>query len=104
MPESTTSARGAHRQLDQRRPYDRDRAEPVAAHRDQSTFCDSFGNVHRSRLQIEGDVLTWTGDRTRCTVTMTDGGLTQVARHESSADGLTWAASMDVTLRKVISA
>ena len=32
---------------------------------------------------------------------MTDGGLTQVARHESSADGLTWTPSMDVTLRKV---
>jgi len=42
-------------------------------------------------------------DRTRCTVTMTDGGLTQVAQHESSADGLTWSASMDVTLRKVTS-
>ena len=69
-----------------------------------STFYDSFGNVHRSRLQIEGDVLTWTGDRTRCTVTMTDGGLTQVARHESSPDGLTWTAPMDVTLRKVTSA
>ena len=35
---------------------------------------------------------------------MTDGGLTQVARDESSADGLAWTASMDVTLRKVISA
>jgi hypothetical protein len=66
-----------------------------------STFYDSFGNVHRSRLEIEGEVLRWTGDRTRCTVTMTDGGLTQVARHEFSADGVSWAASMDVTLRKI---
>jgi hypothetical protein len=66
-----------------------------------SAFYDSFGNVHRSRLEIEGDVLRWTGDRTRSTVTMADGGLTQVARHESSADGVSWAASMDVTLRKV---
>ncbi|WP_433244333.1 DUF1579 family protein [Actinomadura nitritigenes] len=66
-----------------------------------STFYDSFGNVHVSRLEIEGDVLRWTGDRTRCTATMTDGGLTQVARHESSADGATWTASMNVTLRKV---
>jgi hypothetical protein len=66
-----------------------------------STFYDSFGNVHRSRLEIEGDVLRWSGGRTRCTVTMTDGGMTQVARHESSADGVSWAASMDVTLRKV---
>jgi hypothetical protein len=66
-----------------------------------STFYDSFGNVHRSRLQIDGDVLTWTGDRTRCTATISDGGMTQVARHESSADGVNWAPSMDVTLRKI---
>ena len=66
-----------------------------------STFYDSFGNVHRSRLEIAGDVLRWIGDRTRCTVTITDNGMTQVARHEASADGLSWAPSMDVTLRKV---
>jgi hypothetical protein len=66
-----------------------------------STFYDSFGNVHRSRVDIEGDLLSWTGDRTRCTVTLTDGGMTQVARHESSTDGVNWTASMDVTLRKV---
>jgi hypothetical protein len=66
-----------------------------------STFYDSFGNVHRSRLQIDGDVLTWTADRTRCTATISDGGMTQVARHESSADGVNWAPSMDVTLRKI---
>jgi hypothetical protein len=66
-----------------------------------STFYDSFGNVHRSRLEIQGDVLRWTGGRTRCTVTMADGGLTQVAQHESSADGVSWVASMDVTLRKI---
>jgi hypothetical protein len=42
-----------------------------------STFYDSFGNVHRSRLEIGGDVIRWIGDRTR------------------------WTASMDVTLRKV---
>ena len=67
----------------------------------RSTFYDSFGNVHRSRLEIEGDVFRWIGDRTRCTVTMSDDGMTQVARHESSADGVSWTASMDVTLRKV---
>jgi len=66
-----------------------------------STFYDSFGNVHRSRLEIEGDLLRWTGDRTRFTVTLAGGGMTQVARHESSADGVSWTASMDVTLRKV---
>jgi hypothetical protein len=46
-------------------------------------------------------VLRWAGDRTRCIVTMIDDGTTQVARHESSADGLNWTASMDVTLRKI---
>jgi hypothetical protein len=66
-----------------------------------STFYDSFGNIHRCRLEIEGDTIRWTGDRTRCTVTMTDDGMTQVARHESSTDGVSWTASMDVTLRKV---
>jgi Protein of unknown function (DUF1579) len=67
----------------------------------RSTFYDSFGNVHSSRLDIEGDVLRWTGERTRCTVTMTDNGKTQIARHESSADGVSWTPSMNVTLRKV---
>jgi hypothetical protein len=32
---------------------------------------------------------------------MSDDGTTQVARHESSADGVSWTASMDVILRKV---
>jgi hypothetical protein len=67
----------------------------------RSTFYDSFGNLHHSRLEIEGDLFRWIGDRTRCTVTMTDKGMTQVAHHESSADGVSWTASMDVTLRKV---
>jgi len=67
----------------------------------RSTFYDSFGNEHRSLVEIDGDVIRWTGERTRCTVTLTDGGLTQVAHHESSPDGVTWAASMEVTLRKV---
>lgn len=65
-----------------------------------STLYDSFGNVHRSRVEIDGEVIRWIGDRTRCTATITDGGTTQVARHESSADG-GWTPSMDVTLRKV---
>ena len=67
----------------------------------RSTFHDSFGNVHVSRLDIEGNVLKWTGDRTRCTVTMTDDGMTQNARHEASPDGRNWAPSMDVTLRRI---
>jgi hypothetical protein len=32
---------------------------------------------------------------------MSDGGMTQIAGHESSADGVSWTASMDVKLRKV---
>lgn len=67
----------------------------------RATFYDSFGNVHRSRLEIEGDVIRWIGDRPRCTITMSGDGMTQVARHESSADGVSWTASMDMTLRKI---
>ena len=67
----------------------------------RSTFYDSFGNVHHSRVEIDGEVIRWIGDRTRCTATITDGGMTQVAHHESSADGVGWTSSMDVTLRKV---
>lgn len=65
-----------------------------------STFYDSFGNVHTSRLEIDGDAMRWHGARTRCTATFADDGRTQVARHESSPDGVTWSASMEVTLRK----
>jgi hypothetical protein len=77
--------------------------EMIGVHGDayRSTFYDSFGNVHHSRLEIDGDVLRWTGERTRSTVTLTDGGRTQVVRHEARADGANWAPSMDVTLRKV---
>lgn len=65
-------------------------------------FYDSFGNAHRSRLEIDGDVHRWIGlaGRTRCTVTMTDGGMTQIPHHESSVDGVTWTPSMAVVLRK----
>jgi pimeloyl-ACP methyl ester carboxylesterase len=67
----------------------------------RSTFYDSFGNTATSRLEIDGDVIRWAGAGTRCTVTLTDGGLTQVAQHEASADGTTWVPTMDVTLRKI---
>jgi len=53
--------------------------QPCGGEAYRSTFYDSFGNVHRSRLEIQGDVIRWTADRTRCTVTMTDDGTTQVA-------------------------
>jgi hypothetical protein len=68
----------------------------------RSTFYDSFGNVHSSRVEVDGEVIRWLGERTRCTATITDDGLTQVAHHEASADGTTWAPSMEVTLRKIV--
>jgi hypothetical protein len=49
---------------------------------------------------VDGDVIRWIGELTRCTATFTDGGLTQVAHHESSPDGVTWSPSMEVTLCK----
>ena len=49
-----------------------------------STFYDRFGNVHTSRVEIDGNLVRWLGERTRCTATLTDGGMTQVAHHESS--------------------
>lgn len=67
----------------------------------RSTFYDSFGNVHSSRVEIDGNTIRWLGERTRCTATITDDGMTQVARHEASADGAGWSQSMYVTLRKV---
>jgi hypothetical protein len=66
----------------------------------RSTFYDSFGNVHTSRVEIDG-VVKWFGDRTRCVAAMTDEGSTQVAHHEVMADDGTWVPSMDVTLRRV---
>jgi hypothetical protein len=66
-----------------------------------STFYDSFGNVHTSRIDIDGDVITWRGDRTRCRATMTDGGSTQTAHHELLTESGEWTPSMDVTLRLV---
>jgi hypothetical protein len=67
----------------------------------RSTLYDSFGNVHISRMEVDGQVIRWLGEGTRCAATITDDGLTQVAHHEASADGTTWAPSMEVTLRKI---
>ena len=72
----------------------------VAGDAYSSTFYDSFGNVHTSRVEVDGDVIRWLGELTRCTAIFTDGGLTQVAHHESSANGVSWTPSMEVTLRK----
>jgi hypothetical protein len=46
-------------------------------------------------------MVTWTGERTRCTATISEDGSTQVAHHEVNVDGTTWIASMDVTFRKI---
>jgi hypothetical protein len=73
----------------------------VASDGYRSTLYDSFGNVHTSRMAIDGEVIRWLGERTRCTATITDAGSTQVAHHEASADGTTWVPSMEVTLRKI---
>ena len=43
-----------------------------------SAFYDSFGNTHSSRMEIVGHVITWTGERKRCMVTITEGGSTQL--------------------------
>jgi hypothetical protein len=67
----------------------------------RSTLYDSFRYVHSSRVEVDGEVIRWLGQQTRCTATITDGGSTQVAHHEATADGTTWVSSMDVTLRKV---
>jgi hypothetical protein len=67
----------------------------------RSALYDSFGNVHISRMEVDGHVISWLGELTRCTATITDDGLAQVAHHEVSPDGTTWVPSMEVTLRKV---
>lgn len=66
-----------------------------------STFYDSFGNRHDSRLTFDGDVLRWLAERTRSTVRLLDEGRTQECLHEASADGVNWQPTMEVTLRKV---
>jgi hypothetical protein len=66
-----------------------------------STFYDSFGNMHLSRVEIDGNQIRWLGNRTRCVVTITDDGSTQVAHHEVGDGSGNWSPSMDVTLRKV---
>jgi Protein of unknown function (DUF1579) len=73
--------------------------EETASYRSQ--FFDSFGNVSTSRLTVEGDTWTWSGERTRCTSVLSDDGKTFTAHHERSSDGVTWEPSMEVVLRRV---
>jgi hypothetical protein len=67
----------------------------------RSQFFDSFGNVTTSRLTVERDTWTWSGERTRCTSVLSDYGKTFTAHHERSSDGVTWEPSMEVVLRRV---
>jgi hypothetical protein len=67
----------------------------------RSHFFDSFGNVSTSRLTVEGDTWTWSGERTRCTSLLSDDGKTFTAHDERSSDGVTWEPSMEVELRRV---
>ncbi len=68
----------------------------------RSYFFDSLGNVTVDDLTVQGgNTWIWQGKNTRTTVTFTDNGKTQIARHERSDDGTNWVPSMDVTLTKV---
>jgi Protein of unknown function (DUF1579) len=46
----------------------------------RSQVFDSFGNVSTSRLTVEGDTWTWSGERTRCTAVLSDDGKTLIIR------------------------
>jgi hypothetical protein len=65
------------------------------------TFCDSFGTVHVSQVDIDGDTITWQGEHTRCVATMSDEGFSRVAHREVTTESGEWTPSMDVTLRLV---
>src|SRR5215469_8919473 len=67
----------------------------------RSAFFDSHGNATTSQLIERGSVWTWRRQGTRTTVTFSDDGRTQSARHERTRDGASWESSMEVTLRKV---
>jgi hypothetical protein len=66
-----------------------------------SQFFDSFGNVSTSRVTVERDTWTWTGERTCCTSVLSDDRKAFTARHERLNDGMTWEPSMEVVLRRV---
>jgi hypothetical protein len=61
----------------------------------------SARSAKRASAASRSSALTARRTALRSPVTMSDGGLTQIAHHEFSADGVSWTASMDVTLRKV---
>lgn len=64
-------------------------------------FFDSQGNVSTQALLYRDGDWFWDGAHARCTGEVRDGGVTMIARHERSDDGVAWAPSMTVTLRRV---
>jgi hypothetical protein len=66
-----------------------------------TAFYDSQGNVSQGKVEIEGDTWRWLDARTRATAVFSDGDTTQTVLHERSDDGITWAPSMEIVLRKV---
>jgi uncharacterized protein DUF1579 len=67
-----------------------------------SHFFDSQGNVMRSALSAEGHRWRFQGENTRGTVEFSDSDRIQTVLHERTDDGLTYIASMRVTLTKVV--
>jgi len=67
----------------------------------RSEFFDSHGSATTSELIERDGVWTWCRLGTRTTMTFSDDGRTQSARHERTRDGTTWESSMEVTLRRI---
>jgi len=64
-------------------------------------FFDSQGNIVTETLSYLDGTWTWQGAHARCTGVFTEGGKVLTARHERSDDGVHWAPSMTVRLRKI---
>jgi hypothetical protein len=64
-------------------------------------FFDHTGNAITETLTFRDGIWTWQATRHRCQGVFTDNGRILTAHHERSDDGLRWAPSMIVTLRKV---
>ena len=66
-----------------------------------SYFYNSQGSFTISEFTIQGDVCTWTEEKTRCTAYFTEQGKVQTAHHEQLNEAGQWEPSMNVTLIKV---
>jgi hypothetical protein len=67
----------------------------------RTQFFDSQGNIITETLSYRDGTWTWQGEHARCTGVFTEAGKVLTARHEHSDDGIHWAPSMTVTLRKI---